>query len=512
VFSGAKRLLASSDADAWLVVIGALSVILAYSPGLFLRFAFADDYAYLAIHGFRAANPLFLADGRPIGGMLAVLLFTTFDTISSDAVLRLLGLGQLLIAAALIIRSSFLAGLQPPWAVFLGLSFAATPAVQNWVPWGVAAWQFPALIFALASIGLWRTLIDARGQISYRSVIGFSLLSLVGLLIYQPFATAAWPLIVLERMLQHKSPYISRRFFTALLAYGLVLLCYFLLFKFLLIRLVPEYGPHGRTSILPLQDVWDRAVWFLTVPVFAAFTPLHFKGTIWTLLPALTIVACGLWLMSRRSVSHFLWHLILVGGLLVITHIPSLAAPERTGIRTQVSLSLAALTVLIGSLDAICQELKVPERMQRASALILGLISVVYAGYLVLTINVWPQALELTLIERKLNQTHLPSERPILLVGLPPGASLAGRYCDEITNLGCASASMQFALPNIVRLWMRQRGIDFNQYKLLFRQSSSSPVAVSFEPDRTTYGPIPTTAFVLDLGSVVEPSQASRVR
>ena len=90
-----------------------------------------------------------------------------------------------------------------------------------------------------------------------------------------------------------------------------------------------------------------------------------------------------------------------------------------------------------------------------------------------------------------------------MLIGRPYGASLSGHSCDDVANMGCASLSMQFALPNMLRLWMRERGVDFKPYTILFVSSPSSTVAISFEASRTTSVPVPKNALFIDIGAVV---------
>lgn len=484
-------------------VIALALVLLSYSPNLFLRFAFADDYAYLAIHGYRAVNPFFLADGRPLGGFLAVFLFTVFDRISYDAVLRFLALAQIMLALFLIQRAAVRAGLEAKWAALLSVAFVASPAVQNWVPWGVAAWQMPALLCALVSLEYWRRLIDEQGCLSAFSALAFGVLSFVGMLIYQPFATAVWPLILLETIVGPRDRILYRRVVLGLLLYATVLVLYFLFYKFFLITFVPPDGPHGRTSVIGIDAVPTRLAWFFSGPVYSSFSLFFTHGKAWVAAATVTLGIVGIWRFSGGRFATMTLLLLFALAVTFLSHAPSLAAPEPTGVRTQVTLALTAVCIVVPGLAALTDIVGWKGFWTNAFALTACAGISLWAGLTVMKVTAWPQALELALIERELEKTPLPVDRPILLVGLPYGVSLAGRLCDDVANMGCVSSSMQFALPNMVRLWMRDRRIDFTRYKLLFVSSEASKTAISFEPNRTTRVPIPENAYFLNLGAVV---------
>jgi hypothetical protein len=191
-------------------------------------------------------------------------------------------------------------------------------------------------------------------------------------------------------------------------------------------------------------------------------------------------------------------------------HGPSLASAETTGLRTQVVISCLAILLICASAQALLFKwLSLPKRLVSIAVICASIGVAVQSAYFMFTVTAVPQAVELALIERRLEQTSLPSGGTILLIGVPSGTSLTNRDCDNFALFGCASSSLQWALPNMVRLWMREHHIDDKRYRLLFAQTPDAPTVVSFEPDWTTYVPRPTNAFVLDLGRDVLDMAAS---
>src|ERR1700686_4372048 len=151
---GARLLRAATSGNA-IVVAVCLLIFLAYVPLSAIRFAFADDYAYMFLHGFRSRNPFLIGDGRPLGGLMAVGLFTYFDTVSSAAIARLIGLAELIVLLVLVQRAAVMAGLDAMWAALVAVAFATAPSMQIWAIWGMSSWQFPALILGVAAYYPW---------------------------------------------------------------------------------------------------------------------------------------------------------------------------------------------------------------------------------------------------------------------------------------------------------------------------------------------------------------------
>jgi len=337
----------------------------------------------------------------------------------------------------------------------------------------------------------------------------FFALSILPMFIYQPFATAGWALILLDFILHEDTLRGIRRLLVASLLYASMLVVYFLIFRYFMIELLPPDGSRRHASPLPLHALVDKIIWFIKGPLFTVFTPFHTHGAAWLATFMVLLSLFGLWEYKGKCLLHFVASCAVAMGALVISHLPSLAAVENTGTRTEVSITLTAFVLICVGLRTVANKAIPLKRITSVLAALTALAISEWASYTILTVAVWPQSAEVLLVERALDRTKLPTDRPIVLVSVPNGTSLVGRYCDGVAQIGCLSTSAQFALPNMVRLWMRQRGIDPRLYKLLFVQSADSKVAVSFEPDRTTYGPIPEDAFYLDLGRIVAPVTGS---
>jgi hypothetical protein len=477
-------------------------IFLTFIPLSFLRFAFLDDYPYMVIHAYRAINPFLIGDGRPLGGLSAVALFTIFDTVSSAAFLRLIGLFELIAVLFLVQRAAVMAGLDAIWAAFVAIAFATAPSIQHWVVWGVSSWQLPALIFGVAAYFPWRNLVDADGRVSVVNVAWFMALPLVGMLIYQPFATAAWPLIAIDVMMRRENGFPYRKLFVALVAFCAMLLLTFAISKILIVSLVPSDGKVGRIAIVGVRDLPAKLDWFLRVPLTTALTPLHVHGSAVVASVVSSVILIGL-AMSSRSVGDFGLALLLMLCVLALSNLPSLVPPENTVIRSHVVLALQVFAMLGLSLQMLTRRMKSSRPVLVAAVVSCCLAMSVWAGSTVVRYNAFPQALELALIEGELAKTKMPEDIPLVLVGLPHGSSLTGRYCDDTDMMGCASSQQRSALPNIVRLWMRAHGIDPARYKLMFMHTREDPQAVSFEHPRAAIVAAPDKGYFLDLGGVV---------
>jgi len=254
-----------------------------------------------------------------------------------------------------------------------------------------------------------------------------------------------------------------------------------------------------------VSAVLGKLAWFAAGPAYTAFSPFQTHGVIWLAATSVIAIVYSIWVQSKKSVAEFASKITVVIACLFLTHLPSLVAIENTLIRAEVSLSLLAAALICAALQTIAGSIRVGARAYQTVALAACLGMAVWAGWTILVTNVWPQASEILLVERELEKRVLPVDRPIVLVGNPVGTSMSGRYCDDAAMIGCASSTWQYALPNMVRLWMRDRGLEPSRYKLLFLQSPSSKVAVSFEPNKTTYEPIPDDALLIDMGRVVKP-------
>ncbi len=492
------RSLTSSGAIALAVC---LLVILAYVPLSFFRFAFADDYTYLMLHAFRSRNPFFAGDGRPFGGLLAVALFTTFDTISSAAILRLIGLSELIVVLILVQRAAVIAGLDAMWAAFVAVAFAAAPSIQHWVVWGVSSWQFAALILGVAAFYPWRTLTDVNGKLSVGSLVCFFGFPLLAMFTYQPFATAAWPLIALDILMKGEDRVPYRKIIIAVAAFCAMLLLSFLVSKVLLATLVP-IDRKVRIAVVGLREIPERLEWFFREPLMTALTPLRIQGDPLVASTVAGIILIGL-VIGARSVTGVGLALLITLSTLVLANLPSLIPAENTPIRSHVVVALQVFVMLGLALQRIAGRMKLA-----GPALVAAIVSccfalAIWASSTVIRYNAFPQALELALIERALAAAKLPDTGPIVLIAPPPGSSIAGGYCDNSDTMGCVSSTRAYYLANLVKLWMREHGIDPARYKVLLVYSKDDAQADWFQAARTTSVPVPDDAYFLDLASIV---------
>ena len=463
----------SSELLPWRAVTAAAScaVALAYGPLAFFRFAHTDDYALLMIHGYRAVNPFWIGDGRVLGGLLCAALFTLFDTVSSAAVLRLIGLAVFLCCVALVLRGARKVGLEPGWAILSALLFAASPTVQNWMIWGVSSWQMPALLLGLLALFPWLRLFDETGQLSWNACAAFMTLQVSAMLVYQPFALAAWPFIGLSLAGERDGKAALRRGAASVAALAVVLVATLLVTKGITALFVPADG-HDRTEVATLADMPGKFWWLASVvyPTVLSFVTASSAAAVY--LPAAALIAVGI---PPRSAP--LWRIVFIPVAVAVAAVaaalPSLATPETTPIRTFVVPALLA-SLLAGLALQNLQNMPNPSRRRRSHA---GWIRVAaaaacasclgWAGYASMADVAIPQRDELAAIEARLAEGEAPADRPWILVGPSATASVTGHSCGAAL-VGCESSSRRFALPNMVRLWLRDHGRDVKAGRLFF--------------------------------------------
>ena len=494
--AGARgRTVAHSSTAVLASALCAGAITLAYGPLAFFRFAHTDDYALLMIHGYRAVNPFWMGDGRVLGGLLCAALFTLFDTVSSAAALRLIGLVEFLMCAVLIQRAAHSVGFAPVWAALSTVLFAASPSVQNWMIWGVSSWQMPALILGLLAYGPWRRTFDDRGRLSLGNVIASVSFQVAAMLIYQPFALAAWPFIGLALAAEQDRPSALRRGLLSVGVLAAVLVVTLLLTKGMTALFVPP-GGHDRTEVatfaqLPGKFWWLADVLYPTVLSYGATSP------VWAVsLPMVALIALHLTAQMTAS-----WRILFVPTAVVTAAIaaalPSLATPETTPIRTFVVPALLACLLAGSTLQGLSRVWR-PGKVWiigvtgAACAITLG-----WAGYETVVYVAIPQSTELSSVEGRLAREPLPEGRPIILVGPPLTTSLTGRYCG-IAMIGCASSSRRQSLPNMVRLWLRDHGRDVRSGLIFFTSDPNASSVFSFEPDQSKEVPRPVNPYVLD--------------
>jgi hypothetical protein len=481
-------------------------ILAVYLPLTQYRFAFSDDYAYLVIAAYRAVNPFFLGDGRPLGGLLAHGLFSAVTRVEDTWVLRLLGQGFFLASAFLIQRAAVLNGFQPIVASLIACLLAVVAPVQNWMVWGVSAWQMPALLCGILAYFAGRRVVDDQGGYSVRHAAIFMILIFVGNSIYQPFTTAVCALALLEIATSRGRPFVVRRWVSVLAIYLGTLAVYFVVFKFFYLSFVPPIR-HNRVQLVTLETLPAKLDWFVRYPVMLAFSPGFTYVKPWISYGFMGLATIGLALWARSMV-RFLLLIALSMGVLVLAHLPSILPVEGPPTRTQVSIALVGVVLIGLSVEALAKltQLSSDALHLTIGATCIGLL--VASGARAVVVTAKPQELEYRRIERTLDSMRLPPEGKLVVVGPLEGTSLGQGYCGPPAMTGCVSAQWQFALPNMVRLWMRSRGINDRKYLIYYIRSENDATAALFEPDITTYGPVPKDAMTIDFRDpILRPSQ-----
>jgi hypothetical protein len=338
-----------SEAVSVALVVAAVGLL--FLPLSFITYALYDDYAYMAIHAYRGQNPFFMGDGRPIGGAIAVALFSIFDRVELGGWLRLIALVELLAALVLLHRAAIVSGLRPLWAGAFAIGVATMPSMQNWVVWGVSAWELPALVLSIGSFFAWRGFSEAGQPHQRRAVVLFVLMSLVSLLIYQPFATAVWPLIFIDIVLRRDVKANLRPLLVAVVSYVLAIVVFYAMFKGMAAAFVPDAG-HNRTKLIAVADLPGRIRAFLAFPVAAALSPFRTHPHLGLAAAMLALILAGLYRVAPRRLD-LAGNIVFLLAAAVIAHSPSLLSSEPTGLRTNVVISLLALGALCLALQSL---------------------------------------------------------------------------------------------------------------------------------------------------------------
>ena len=478
------------------LLLSALLVLVAYLPLAFFRFAFADDYALMMIHGYRAVNPFWIGDGRVLGGLICAGLFSLFDRVSEAPMLRLIGLLELFVCVLIVQDALVLIGFDVGWAALTALLWASSPTIQNWVVWGVSSWQLPALILGLAAFYPWQRIVGHEGRPSPVNIAIFIALQLLAMLIYQPFAVAAWPLIALALMTNLQKRSQTQVILASLCAFVGVLVLSIAITE-ILIWLVIPYGAHDRIAIATLRDIPDKLAWLFSHLAFVlSFVGPEAAKSIY--LPTAFAIAVGL-AIRAQSLRQYLLRCGLFFGACGAATLPSLLSAEDTPICTDVVLALTASAFLAFALREILVSITRESRHAVPFLAAFVLLALLRSAHDVLQYNAEPQQRELSAIEARLSQERFPQHRAVVLIGLPQSTSLEDqRYC-LIVIIGCASSSFRFALPNMVRLWLRDNNRDLKTNALFFALGRADEEVFSFEPDRSTWSPMPSDPLFIDV-------------
>ena len=458
-----------------------------------------DDYALLMVHGYRAVNPFWMGEGRVLGGLLCAALFTLFDTVSSASTLRLIGLAEFLCCAVAHPACGAFGRVYAWLGRFGDPLFAASPSVQNWMIWGVSSWQMPALLLGLLAYGPWRRTFDECGRLSWGSGITFVILQVIAMLVYQPFALAAWPFVGLALAAEQDRASALRRGLFSLAALAAVLVVTLLLTKGMEALFLPAIG-HDRTEVATLAQLpgklwWLADVLYPTVLSYGAASPVSA-----VFRPMVAFIALHL-----ATHTHTAWRRLFVPTTILITAIvaalPSLATSETTPIRTFVVPALLASLLAGWVLQGLSRVWGPGKAWVFAMAGAACAAMLAWAGYTTVVYAAIPQRTELSVVEGRLSRESLPEGRPILLVGPPITGSLTGRYCGA-AMIGCTSSSRKYALPNMVRLWLRDHGQDVRPGEIFFTLDPDEPSVFSFEPDVSKEVLKPANAYVLDFSQM----------
>lgn len=329
------------------MLVAMAGVLMTFLPLTLIRFAFLDDYSFLAtaLRNRDGTFELLASVGRPINGWLLETAFGVANDIDGLRWLRLTGI--LGIATLAAILSSILAkhGLSIPEAASTSIVICTLPAFQVYASW---AQYLGTPWAALAAVGAARFTLrsfDKRGLRRALNALGAAGLFTMAMLVYQPAAMVYWLIVAIDVFTPTTT---IRRALVRLSAFGTVaalgLLAGYAAFRIGAAR----YGLGGDRSALP-DDLLAKARWFVTDPLQRALNVGQLSGSRVIAIAVAALMTIGMVLYFRGSMRQRLLLTTACIALVPISYLPNLVTAENWGsFRTQIGLAsmIALLAVL----------------------------------------------------------------------------------------------------------------------------------------------------------------------
>lgn len=445
----------------------ASALLLCYSPALFTKYAFSDDYANLErvqklkFFGYlKHEIKVHLAHVRFFLSILKATFFSIARDIQSLAILRffsILGIALIAWFFHLTMRSmgwpvreslplAYLICVMPPFQVYVGwatlcsLPIAALMAV-------LAAWK--AKRFAESS----GSLEDLKSK--WKSALWAVLLLFFSLNLYQPLAMFYWVIVAVQLFSREsKAAVLYKRF----ILYGLISVASLLL-SLAVFQITSALNPIQLRRTLIVEEYWEKLQWFFTGPLAGSFSLVFLREMpVWP-YAAMILTLLGLFLRVQGKLAERGAKVALAIFILPLVFLPNLL----TIVNATCQRTMASLTALVvfycflaiqGYAKGLSASRKIPRTFGHGILLILALCSGLMASRNVNSGFAYPQHLELSLLRSKLVEADWTQARSIYFI--PPASSDSVApfvYSDEF---GSVSLSKKWVMRPAIFLLLKE--------------------------------------------------------
>ena len=467
-----------------------LCVIVTYYPVVRATYGFTDDYYDLqdALMGGHNLWRHHVSEGRPIMGIMHVVLFPLAGTVDHLGWLRAINLASLCVLASAIYFALCRLGFASALAAAFSLGLAALPCFQICTAW--AAMIAVPSACAIAGVAAWVAL-TLRGDLKPTTrllrggLAGVALL--VSLMIYQSAGMFFWVVVAMSLLTVRQTVNTAIHKFSSCLAISVgSIIAEFITFKIG----TACYGASDEQRAGLTRDVLGKAIWFLRRPLRNALNLDVLHPSLDFAIIAAVFIVGGLVLCFAGSWKQRGEMLGIALVLIPLSYLPNLAAADSFGPhRTQVALTpllafyfLLALRGYLGALQSFSRQSR--EKLLLCVVSGWAIVSAFSARHNVVKYITGPQSIEYQLVKSQLQKTE-PADA-VTIYFIPAALS------DRLTEFFCYD---EFGTPSSFKVWA-QEGMVKSGLREIGRDATVVKV-VSVTPEQLPQ--LPARAAVVDM-------------
>ena len=342
----------------------ALVVFGVYLPSSLRRSAWSDDYPLLADTDLSWS----LSRGQPVSGIVQLIGFGSADGIDDLRFLRIFGLLGTAVLIWWIARFLITNGLSAISAALIAATAGFLPSFHFAASWATtfpASWQ--CLLGAISGI-LW---VDAEGDRQRRHQLQAVLLMTAMLLSYPPAAMFCWAVLSIRLSLIRCNTKVAIR---QMVSMG-VLIAISTILSLLTVGLIAQLTDIGDPNQFRFVSSGSQAVrklvWFVSHPVvvgarpFSTLSPSALSAAV-TGGPVLALIAIGIYLRAKGSISDRFILVAVVGGSAALTMTSHLvAADNQIEYRFMTGLTVSMWILLVLAVKSVVFALPIRPNLHR---------------------------------------------------------------------------------------------------------------------------------------------------
>jgi hypothetical protein len=431
----------------FLIILAGLA--LSYSPVLFSKYGFTDDYWYLndAKKDIGETWRVLISSGRPVLAYVFTPIFAKVSSIDNLAYLRTITVLGITGLAWVLYRSFSNIGWPREQACLLALIVCLTPPFQVYAGW--AQYFHIGIVSVAAAAAFWITSAalkkESLAKRLYLTVCAVFVLT-IAINTYQISAMFFWVFVAVGLLGQEaRFRDVLRDFcwYGSVMASGLLV-------SYVMFRYFSAVYPHVGTKRGELTgDVIGKFTWFLTGPLNTASAPLSLSPHLYVTLVVWILIIVGLFMYFQGSTGRRIGMLGLCLMLVPLTYTPNLVVAENIApYRTQMVLTSLIVIYLFAALRELFSRFwnRDAFQMRYAFSVILCVVAIMcclIADYNVAKYFALPGEAELRLVSCKLARLDLRMASKIHFIMSPRSNSLAPNAIDD-----------EFGLPSSYQVWV----------------------------------------------------------